>query len=267
MGSHGAEATEAERASQGVGHALRETFSQSWDYVQLLMAGSFLWALSWLVAAVPLGLIGLSTPLVVPATFAAAALAVGPATMGLYGLAAQMRRRELPHLRDFLDGFVRWYVPGVLWFLINAFFLLLGLVAVWFYGTQFDHWLPRVLGVVCLYIVAFWLAAQLYVPAFLVREDSRVGLALKRAVFLTLAHPGYSAIVLVQVAALCALVIAPVLMGWGAVIGLSFVIFFFVLPCFAALAGTNAMEDLICAHLVAERGEEDQESEQGGSGD
>jgi len=261
MSGHEGEATEAERTGQGVGYALRETFSQSWDYVQLLIVGSFLWALSWVLPLIPLGLLGLTTPLVIPVTLAVAALSVGPATMGLYGLAAQMRRRELPHVRDFFDGFVRWFVPGVLWFLINVFVLLLGVVAVWFYGTQFDHWFTRALSVVCLYIMAFWLAAQLYTPAFLVREDSRVGLALKRALFLTLAHPGYSAIVLVQVVALLALVIVPVLMRWGAVVGVSFIVFFLVLPCFAALAGTNAMEDLIRAHLAADEGEAAAEDE------
>ncbi len=237
----------------GLGHVLRATLSQTWDYAHLVIAGSLLWGLS---AAVPL----LATAflrdmrLAAAGLYAVGALTVGPMTVALYGMSEGMAARELPSLGALFGSLRRFYWRGALLFLIQAFILGGTLLAAWFYQAKFDHWLLEGLSLFWIYVALFWVMMNLYVPALLVRGEGSVLGALRNGALLTLAHPGYTFLVLLEVACLLVLVALPLLARSNLALGVSFLVFFLVLPGFVPLLATNAMGDLLRHHARDEEG-------------
>jgi uncharacterized membrane protein YesL len=228
-----------------------------WDHVFLVMGGSLLWAASLAVPVTASAFVA-GTPLALPAYYLLSAVSVGPAWVALYGLSAAIARRELPGIGDFFATLRRCYFRAVGLFLAQAFLLGGFILAAWFYQTQFSHWALQVLSLLWAYVALFWAMMNLYAPAFLVRDDSSLRSALRKAAILTLAHPGYTFLVFLQVLALLALVAAPVLARANAALGVSFILFFLFLPGFVSLLATNAMQDLLRAHTAspADKGDE-----------
>ena len=239
---------------------LRSTLSQAWDYFHLVIAGSLLWAVS---LAVPMLVTGFMRDLrlIVPTFYLLAALTVGPVTVGLYGMSEGMARRELPGLGALFGTLRRFYLRSVALFLIETFVFGGIALAAWFYQAKFDFWLLEALSLLWVYVGLFWLMMALYVPAFLVREDGSVGSALKRGAFLTLAHPGYTFLIFLQIAFLLAVILIPVFMRSNVALGVSFLVFFLVLPGFVPLLATNALNDLVRKHMASEAEEESGEGE------
>jgi len=228
----------------GLSHTLRATFSQAWDYIFLVMGGSLLWAVSLAVPATASAVVS-GTPLAIPAYYLLGALTVGPAWVGLYGMSAVMARREMPGFGDFFRAFRRFYWRGVALFLVQAFVLGGCLLAAWFYHTKFHHWAFEGLSLLWVYVALFWVMMGLYVPAFLIRDDRSIWSALRKAAILTLAYPGYTFLILLQVIIVLAVIAVPIVARLGAAIGVSFILFFLILPAFVALLASNAMDDLL----------------------
>ena len=218
---------------EGLGYVLRSTLSQSYDYFHLVVAGSLLWAVSLTVPTVVAAMApgGLLTAV---ACYAAGTLTVGPAWVALYGLSEVMARRELPGLGHLWMCLRRFYWRAARLFLAYAFGLGGTALAAWFYQWKFDHFLLEALSLLWVYVGLAWLMVGLYAPAFLVRDDGSVRSALKKATILTLAHPGYTFLVLVQIGCVTALVALPFVARITAAMGLSFIIIFLFLPGFAA---------------------------------
>ncbi len=232
----------------GLGHTLRATFSQAWDYVFLVMGGSLLWAVSVAAPATATAFVA-GTPLAVPAYYVLGALAVGPAWVALYGMSAVMARREMPGFGDFFRALRRFYWRGVALFLGQAFILGGCILAAWFYHTKFHHWAFEALSLLWVYGGLFWVMMGLYAPAFLVRDDGSTWSALHKAAILTLAYPGYTFLILLQIVVILALIAVPIIARVNAAIGVSFILFFLILPAFVALLATNALNDLLEARV------------------
>jgi uncharacterized membrane protein YesL len=245
----------------GLGHVLRATLSQAWDYAHLVIAGSLLWGLS---VAAPLAAMALVRDMRVAAAgmYLIGALTVGPMTVALYGMSETMARRELPSLGALFAALRRFYWRAAGLFLVQVFVLGGVLLAAWFYQAKFDHWLLEGLSLLWVYVALFWLTMNLYVPAFLVRTNRSVLGALRNGALLTLAHPGYSFLVLLQIACMLALVALPVFARSNLALGVSFLVFFLVLPGFVPLLATNAMSDLLRRH--EEEGSDEGDGETGG---
>ncbi len=252
---------EEERRTSGLGYVLRETLSQAYDYVFLLIAGSLLFGLSIAVPAFVLGFLA-GTWLMVPAACVAAALSVGPVWVAIYGLSQAMAERELPGLGHLFGTLRRFYLRAVELFFVEVFILAGSLFAAWFYQAKFDHWLIECLSLLWIYLALFWIMMGLYVPAFLVRDDSSVWSALRKGALLTLAHPGYTFLVLLQIGFLGLVIVLPIFGRINALLGLSFILFFLLLPGFTALLATNAMNDLLRAHAAPEDDKGDTEAEE-----
>jgi len=254
---------EAEEPS-GLGHVLRATLAQAWDYAQLVIAGSLLWGIS--LAAPMLATAFLrDLRVAAPVFYVIGALTVGPATVALYGMSEAMARRELPSLGVFFESLRRFYWRGAALFCIQAFVLGGVLLAAWFYRTMFDSWLLGALSLLWVYVGLFWVMMSLYVPALLVRDDGSVRSALKNGALLTLAHPGYTFLVLMQIACLLVLVLIPVFTRSNIALGVSFLVFFLVLPGFVPLLATNAANDLLRKHLAEGSEKEGGEGENNGT--
>jgi hypothetical protein len=96
------------------------------------------------------------------------------------------------HFSDFWPGMQRYAWLSYRWALVNAAAVVIFAVCFSFYGAA-----GGVLGVLLqmLFVSAglVWLATQFYVWPFLMeQEDKRLRLALKNALFLTLANPVYT---------------------------------------------------------------------------
>ena len=240
---------------EGLGHVLRSTLSQAWDYFHLVIAGSLLWAVSVAVPTLATAFMR-DLRLIGPTFYLVAALTVGPLTVGLYGMSEAMMRRELPGLGALFESLRRLYWRAVGLFLVETFVLGGALFAAWFYQARFHFWLLQAVSLLWVYGALFWLMMSLYVPAFLVREGGSVWSALRNGALLTLAHPGYTFLVLLQIAFVLVLIAVPVFARYNLALGISFLLFFLFLPGFVPLLATNAMEDLLRKHRAAEGEEE-----------
>jgi uncharacterized membrane protein YesL len=253
-----------EPEQSGLGYVIRETLSQAYDYLFLLIAASLLFGLSLAVPATALGFLA-GTRLMVPISCVVAALSVGPVWVSVYGLSQAMAERELPGLGHLVGALRRFYLRAIGLFFVQVFILSGSLFAAWFYQAKFDHWLLECLSLLWIYVALFWVMMGLYVPAFLVRDDSSIWSALRKGLLLTLAHPGYTFLVLLQIGFVMLLIALPVFSRVNALLGLSFILFFLFLPGFTALLATNAMNDLLRAHTEPEEDKGHPDGEEKGS--
>jgi hypothetical protein len=119
-----------------------------------------------------------------------------PATAGLYGVTNSIAHGTGAHLSDLLPGMRRYAWVSYRWALVNIAAVVIFAVCFSFYGAA-----GSVLGVLIQILFAaaglLWLATQFYLWPFLIeQEDKRLRLALKNALFLTLANPVYTFILL-----------------------------------------------------------------------
>lgn len=247
----------------GLGYVIRETLSQAYDYIFLVIAASLLFGVSLGVPAAALGLWA-GTWLMVPASCVVAALSVGPVWVSIYGLSQAIAERELPGFGHLFGSLRRFCFRGAALFLVEAFILGGCLLAAWFYRAKFDHWALECLSLLWVYVALFWVMISLYVPAFLVRDNSSIWSALRKGALLTLAHPGYTFLVLLQIGFIVLLIAVSVFSRVNALLGLSFLLFFLFLPGFTALLATNALNDLLRAHTEPEEDKGDAEGEEKG---
>ncbi len=139
-----------------------------------------------------------------------------PATFGLVYVVNRLIHGEALGLGGFWQGLRRYAWQSWLWALAN---LAVGGVVyanAVFYGG-FDVGWARVLEVVVLGVVAGWAAVQLYAVPFLIEQSqSRLVLAWRNGLFMLLAAPGYSLVVIIAVALVAILsigLVAPLLLG------------------------------------------------------
>lgn len=134
-----------------------------------------------------------------------------PATAGMYAATNSVAHGTGQRLGDFWEGARRWIWVSLRWALVNIV-----VAAVLWSNTLFYSSLAESAALFVRVLVGslalVWLAAQLYVWPFLIeQEDKRLRIALKNALFLTLASPLYTFILLVTLALLTLLSLATIL--------------------------------------------------------
>ncbi|HJN13950.1 MAG TPA: hypothetical protein QGH10_00590, partial [Armatimonadota bacterium] len=232
------------------------TLSECYDYFHLVILGSLVVAVS-LIAPTLASALAPATLVALLAAYLLGALSVGPIWVALYGLSDTISQRELPGMGAMLGALRKFYWRGVGLFLVYAFILGGTLLAAWFYQWKFEHWLLEGISLLWVYFSIFWVMMNLYVPAFLVMDDESIWSALRKGFILTMAHPGYTFLVFVQVGCVVAMIAAPILGRVNWAMGLSFILFFMFLPGFVSLLSTNAMRDLLRKHEEAEAEDEE----------
>ncbi len=122
-----------------------------------------------------------------------------PATAGIMVVMNSLAHGTGAHLSDFGPAVRRYAWVSYRWALLNAAAVVIFLVGFRFYGA---------IGTIGVFIQVFfvtagllWIATQFYTwPFLLEQEDKRLRLALKNGLFLTLANPIYTLILLGMVA-------------------------------------------------------------------
>ena len=159
-----------------------------------------------------------------------------PATFGMYYVANVMAREgEALGVKGMIQGARMYFWKAMLWGFINWLALFLGAVNLWFYYQSGTSWgLAAFFLVVSL--VALWLITQFYAVAFFMEQTNpSVFLALRNGLFMALASPFYT---------LMLMVVVVILLGLSA----GFVIPIFLgSPALIAVLGTRALFDRLIA--------------------
>lgn len=119
-----------------------------------------------------------------------------PATAGIYSVTHSMAHGKGHHAGEFFDAARRYAWISLRWALANLVVGAVFAVNFVFYGTLNKGW-TLIIQVILAGVGIVWLAAQLYVWPFLMeQEQKRLRVALRNALFLTLANPLYSLVLL-----------------------------------------------------------------------
>src|SRR5215211_208399 len=130
-----------------------------------------------------------------------------PASLGLYGLAARMQRKESPRWREFWDATRLNLRLGLGLYVVGLAGVLVLSVAAGFYLGSGQPAL-QALSLLYAYLALFWLALQIYLGPLVAYLGERRPLALyRRASLLVLGHPMYVLSFLLTVALLMLLCI------------------------------------------------------------
>ena len=127
---------------------------------------------------------------IVAGTAIAGALA-GPGTAGLFYVAQLHVDGEDIRTRDFWTGFRQKFVRGWSLFVIDIY-LLYGLIVGFIFYTGTGEVFIQVLGILSLYFVALWIAAQAYLYPLALRYDMSLYHVFRNAAVLALSAPGPS---------------------------------------------------------------------------
>ncbi len=112
-----------------------------------------------------------------------------PATAGIYVVTHSIAHGLGAHFSDFWQGMRRYAWASYRWALLNIAAVVVVAVGFRFYGA-IGGVLGGVIQVLFVTAGALWLAMQFYTwPLLIEQQEKRLGLALKNALFLTLANP------------------------------------------------------------------------------
>jgi uncharacterized membrane protein YesL len=124
---------------------------------------------------------------------------IPPATAGVYAVTHSIAHGEGQRISDFWAGMRRYLWLSLRWGLLNALVAAILFSNAVFYGS-IAGLAGGAIRVATTAIGAVWFIAQFYFWPFLYeQEDKRLRVALKNALFLTLATPGYTLTLLVIV--------------------------------------------------------------------
>lgn len=134
-----------------------------------------------------------------------------PATAGVYAMTNSIARGQGQQWDVFLANAKQYGWISVRWALLNGIVLIVLAVNLMFYGAA-EGTLSAVVLIVLIVVGLLWLAVQFYFwPFMLEQEQKSVRIALKNALFLTLAEPLYTAVMLSTTALVSVLSIVLVL--------------------------------------------------------
>jgi hypothetical protein len=119
-----------------------------------------------------------------------------PATAGLYVVTNSIGHGTGGRIEDMLSGARTYALLSFRWALANVMVGAVLAVELRFYGAT-EVTIGVIVQVLFVTAGALWLAMQFYVWPFLIeQEDKRLRVALKNALFLTLANPVYTLVLL-----------------------------------------------------------------------
>lgn len=169
--------------------------------------------------------------------FAQVTIILGPpATFGLYYVTnIMLRDGEALGLKGMIKGARMYFWKALLWGALNWLALFLGAVNLYFY-LQVDSTLGLVAEMIVVVTMAMWLVTQFYaVPFFMEQVEPKVFLALRNGLFLSLATPFYTFVIMLVVVLLIAasaMFVIPIFLG---------------APALIAALGTRALFDRLIA--------------------
>jgi len=196
----------------------RKTLSDLWDEMYLLVVVNVLWvALSVLLVTGP------------------------PATAGLFVLTHRLACGEAASLRDFFEGFRRYFWRSWLWAIVaGAGFFILGGDAVLMGSLSSANYVVFIQGFF-LMMLFLWAFVLLYAfPLILEQEQPSLRLALRNALVMFASNRGFS-VTLFGLALLVALLSSLFVAPWG-----------IITVVFLALLGNHAVLDRLEAYRAKE---------------
>lgn len=135
-----------------------------------------------------------------------------PATAGVFVVTHSIARGTGQHASDFIEGARRYLLHSYAWALANGIAAGIVWANVQFYGGL-GGGAAFVMQMFTALLLTLWIAMQVYFWPFLIEQDTKsLRLAWKNALFLTLANPAYTLILLAASGAavlLSALIILP----------------------------------------------------------
>jgi len=178
----------------GLGKTLKKWLVDSYDYLGLVLASSFVWF------GVTLGGVGVitkidlrSNPILLLGLLAVFYIfLVAPLTAGVYALARRIVTRDDPSLVDMLEGFKELLFESWALGFAQAFVTLVILVNAWFYLSHGGLAL-RILGVLALYILIFWMFSVTYHYPLMLEQRPGTLKIVKRGFLLALDNTGFTA--------------------------------------------------------------------------
>ncbi|HZO91283.1 MAG TPA: hypothetical protein VFB38_23370 [Chthonomonadaceae bacterium] len=205
-----------------LGRALKAGLREAWDRLGLVIAISLTWALLWFPPLIPGRLPAPLPPVVRLALMALIAVLTLSAPMaGAFHVAHLAASHEEVAYGDFWRGAWRMYGPATRLGLIHLLVWSVGLTNLWFY-LNIGHLIGSVAALFCLYVLLFWAMMSVYHFPLLAAQEAGVfdepgrqarrgaWAAIRRAFFLTMGAPLYTAGVLAVVIAVTALLFATV---------------------------------------------------------
>lgn len=156
-----------------------------------------------------------------------------PATAGLYYVAHRIATERRVNFDLFKEGFrlyfVRsWIISGI------SLVLLVVLVAGFFFylapPLRFPQWM-QALSVVILYMLVAWFAIQLYLFPALIEQDLRIWPLFRNALYLALASPIFTGVLLLALAFIVLLC------------GVTTILLFLIAPALVAVISSLALQD------------------------
>ena len=154
----------------------------AWFALALLLP----YASFWLVSAfLPVAIIVIAVVLV-------ALIPAAPATAALYVVAHRVVRGQGIKLAQFWEGLRTYLSPGLK---LGALIALSGAILAFdlYFYLNAEQLVFRVIGLVGLWALVFWLTLQVYIfPLLVHQEDKRLRAVVKNAATLTLAYPFFS---------------------------------------------------------------------------
>jgi hypothetical protein len=237
--------------------ALRDTYER----LGLVIVANALWLMvllgggataTWLFPSDP---VGQSIALALLLT-----LIGGPLTFGLYRLCRAIadREGEGDGIATLFAGFSRHFVRGAALAALNLVVLGLASVVVAFWVSQ-GVLVLRMLGFVWVWLVFLWCVSQCYAWPIVAAHDVGVIAAERLALYLVIAHPAPTALMVAQMAAVLALVGFPWLLGSGMLIGVSVMLVGTVVFSHFALLHTHVAKSLLAGFASAGTDSDDRE--------
>ena len=134
---------------------------------------------------------------------------LAPALAGVYYVTNHVAHgRYRTEWKDFFVGF-RWYLAKSWQVLLADLLLLLLIVSNISFYTSMSNQILRLVGILWLYLLAFWLCLQVYLfPLLMEQEDKRLLLIFRNAVLLTLKHPLFTIVFLLVIVLLLVISVA-----------------------------------------------------------
>jgi hypothetical protein len=159
-----------------------------------------------------------------------------PAIFGLYDVTHTLRQGQSRGVGGLLEGTRRYFWVSWGWALLNLAAALVLWVSYVFYSQVEAAWGDALTGIT-LAMAGLWIVVQFYaLPFYLEQEERSLRLALRNSLFMALAAPGYTFVLILAaiiVALASVLLIGPLLLGG---------------PCLIAILGHCAVHERLIAY-------------------
>ncbi len=130
------------------------------------------------------------------------AIPAGPALLALAAVVRQTTRGRAADRHDYFNALKTYWKPGLALNALGMAVLSMLLLSLIFYTFQTNPIL-RLLGILCAYLVLFWLSLQLYVyPFYLALEKPSLKDSLRMSALAVFANPFFSTVLLLVALAL-----------------------------------------------------------------